>query len=98
VISPHRRIIPVFVTVSVTNMHYTYEFQIHFKMCRYKEDYYFVDWFHSSPLHNDQDPASNKAYMNFVNKSECVTADNVRNEVVTIHRSQEVLKMLSLYM
>jgi hypothetical protein len=27
-----------------------------------------------------------------------VLADNIRNEVVTIHRSQEVLKMLSLYM
>jgi hypothetical protein len=26
-----------------------------------------------------------------------MTADNFRNEVVTIHRSQEVLKMLSLY-
>jgi hypothetical protein len=34
----------------------------------------------------------------FANESICLLADNVRNEVVTIHRSHEVLKMLSLYM
>jgi hypothetical protein len=33
--------------------------------------------------------------MNFADESACLTADNVRNEVVTIHKSQEVLKMLS---
>jgi hypothetical protein len=35
--------------------------------------------------------------MNFADESTCLTADNAWNEVVTIHRSQEVLKMLSLY-
>jgi hypothetical protein len=29
-----------------------------------------------------------------VDKSVCLLADNVRNEVVAIHKSQEVLKML----
>jgi hypothetical protein len=33
----------------------------------------------------------------FADESACVTADSVRNEVVTIHRSQEALKLLSLY-
>jgi hypothetical protein len=31
----------------------------------------------------------------FADESACLTADNIRNEVVTIHRSQEVFKMLS---
>jgi hypothetical protein len=33
----------------------------------------------------------------FGDESICLLADNVRNEVVTIHRSQEVSKMLSFY-
>jgi hypothetical protein len=33
--------------------------------------------------------------MNFANESACLMADNIWNEVATIHRSQEVLKMLS---
>jgi hypothetical protein len=33
--------------------------------------------------------------MNFADESACLTADNIQNEVVTSHRSQEVLKMLS---
>jgi hypothetical protein len=33
--------------------------------------------------------------MNFANESACLMANSVWNEVVTIHRSQEVLKMLS---
>jgi hypothetical protein len=41
---------------------------------------------------------SQKAHTNFAVESACLTADNVWNEAVTIHRSQEVLKMLSLYM
>jgi hypothetical protein len=45
--------------------------------------------------------------MTFANESACLTADNIWNEVVTdsilnevltIHRSQEVLQMLSFYM
>jgi hypothetical protein len=38
-----------------------------------------------------------EAHTNFANESACLTADNVQNEVITIHRSQEVLKLLSLY-
>jgi hypothetical protein len=30
-------------------------------------------------------------------ESACLKTDNVRNELVTIHRSQEMLKMMSLY-
>jgi hypothetical protein len=36
--------------------------------------------------------------MNFADESICLLADNIHNDVVTIHRSQAVLKMLSLYM
>jgi hypothetical protein len=35
--------------------------------------------------------------MNSANESICLLADNVRNEVVTILKSQVVLKMMSLY-
>jgi hypothetical protein len=62
----------------------------------YREDFYFVDRFHGSALHSDRCAAGCEAHMNFADESACLTADNVRNEVVTIHRSQ-MLKMLSLY-
>jgi hypothetical protein len=52
---------------------------------------------HCSALHGDQCTAGCEAHTNFADESACLTADNVRNEVVTIHRSQEVLKMLSFY-
>jgi hypothetical protein len=58
----------------------------------YREDFYFVDWFHG-----DQGAACHKMHMNFANESACLTGDNIQNEIVTIRRSQEVLKMLSLY-
>jgi hypothetical protein len=35
-----------------------------------------------------------EAHTNFANESAFLVADNICNEVVTIHRSQEVLKML----
>jgi hypothetical protein len=35
--------------------------------------------------------------MHFADKLACMMPNNVWNEVVTIHSSQEVLKMLSLY-
>jgi hypothetical protein len=38
-----------------------------------------------------------KAHTNFADESAWLTADNVRSEAVTILRSQEELKMLSLY-
>jgi hypothetical protein len=63
----------------------------------HREDFYFVDWFHGSALHGDRDAACREEHTNFADESASLTADNVRNEVVTIHRSQEVLKMLSLY-
>jgi hypothetical protein len=33
--------------------------------------------------------------MNFADESACLIAKNVQNEVVTMHRSQVVLKMMS---
>jgi hypothetical protein len=64
----------------------------------YRENFYFVDQFHSSALHGDRCTTSCKAQTNFASESACLMANNGQNEVVTIHRSQEVLKMLSLYM
>jgi hypothetical protein len=63
----------------------------------YREDFYFVDRFHGSAHHGDRCTAGCEAHTNFADESACLLADNVRNDVVTIHRSQEVLKMLSLY-
>jgi hypothetical protein len=59
----------------------------------YREDFYFVDWFHSSALHSNQCAACCEAHVNFADESACLMADNVRNEVLTsAHRTQEVLK------
>jgi hypothetical protein len=54
-----------------------------------------VDWVHGSALHGSWCTACCGTHMNFSDESACLMADNIRNEVVTIHRSQEVLKMLS---
>jgi hypothetical protein len=63
----------------------------------YREDFYFVDQFHDSVLLGDQCTTGCEAHTNFADESACLMVDNVWNEVVTIHRSQEVLKMLSHY-
>jgi hypothetical protein len=63
----------------------------------YREVFYLVDRFDGSALHGNRGVACREAQTNFADESACLTADNVRNEVVIIHRSQEVLKMLSLY-
>jgi hypothetical protein len=63
----------------------------------YREDFYFVDRFHSSAHHGDQYTAGCKVHINFADESARLMADNFQNEVVTIYRSQEVLKMLFLY-
>jgi hypothetical protein len=49
-------------------------------------------------LHGDLSTTGCKAHTNFADESACLAMDNVRNEVVTIHKSQEELKMLALYM
>jgi hypothetical protein len=64
----------------------------------YREDFYFVDWVHGSALLGNWCTTGCEAHMNFACESACLKADNVWNEVVTIHRTQEELKMLSLYM
>jgi hypothetical protein len=48
-----------------------------------------------SAFHGDRCAACCEASANFADESACLTGDNVSNEVVKIHRSQEVLKMLS---
>jgi hypothetical protein len=50
-----------------------------------------------SALHGDKCTAGCEAHRNFANESICLLADAVQNEVAAIHRSQEVLKILSLY-
>jgi hypothetical protein len=62
----------------------------------YRKDFYFVQRLHGSALHSDRGAACREVHTNFADESACLMAYNVRNEVVTIHRSQEVLKM-SLY-
>jgi hypothetical protein len=54
-----------------------------------------VDWVHSSVLHGGRYAACCKVHTNFAHESACLMADNVQNAVAAIHRSQEVLKMLS---
>jgi hypothetical protein len=61
----------------------------------YREYIYYVDRVHGTAFHGDLCAACRETRANFVGESACLTAHNVRNEVVTIHRSQEVLKMLS---
>jgi hypothetical protein len=63
----------------------------------YREDFYFVGRFHGSALHADRCAAGCEPHTNFADESACLTADNVQNEVLTIHRKQVVLQMLSLY-
>jgi hypothetical protein len=62
----------------------------------YKEDFYFVDRIHDSALHGNWCTASYEEHANFADKSACLMANNIWNEVVTIHRSQKVFKTLSL--
>jgi hypothetical protein len=50
---------------------------------------------HGSALHGDRCTAGREAHANFADESACLMADNIRYEVFTIHRSQEVLKMPS---
>jgi hypothetical protein len=61
----------------------------------YRKYFYSVDLVHGSALDGGRCSACCEAYINFADESACLTADSVRKKVVTIHRSQEVLKMLS---
>jgi hypothetical protein len=67
------------------------------RVCIYREDIYFVDRVHGSAFHGDRGTACNDAHTNFADESTCLLIDNVRNEVLTIHRPHRALKMLSLY-
>jgi hypothetical protein len=48
-------------------------------------------------LHCNRCAAFREAHTNFANESARLAVDNVRNKVVTIHRLQEMLQMLSIY-
>jgi hypothetical protein len=61
----------------------------------YREDFQCLDRVHGSALHGGRCAACCETHTNFADESACLTADNVPYEVVTIHSSQEVLKMLS---
>jgi hypothetical protein len=63
----------------------------------YRKDFYFVYRFHGSALHGGRCAVCYEAHTNFADESVCLTADNVRNEAVTVHIPQDVLKMLALY-
>jgi hypothetical protein len=63
--------------------------------CRW--DFDFVDLFHDSTLHRDRYATRREEDTNFVDESACLTAENFQNKVVTIHRSQEVLKVLHVH-
>jgi hypothetical protein len=56
----------------------------------YREDFYFVDWFHFSLLHGNCYATGCKVHMNLTDESACLISDNISNKVNTIHRSQEV--------
>jgi hypothetical protein len=45
----------------------------------------------------DQCTAGCETHANFADESVCLLADNVGDEVLTVHRLQVVLRMLSLY-
>jgi hypothetical protein len=59
----------------------------------YRKVFYSVVWFHGSALHGDRC----ETHTNFADESAFLTADNVRNEVVTVHKSQHKLRMLCFY-
>jgi hypothetical protein len=56
----------------------------------YREVFYFVDRFHGSVFYGDWCTAGCEAHTNIADELVCLTADNVQNEVVRIHRSQKV--------
>jgi hypothetical protein len=68
-----------------------------FHICICREEFYFVDRFHSSALQCGRHAACREAHTNVAAESACLMANNYQNEVVIIHRPQEVLKVLSLY-
>jgi hypothetical protein len=47
---------------------------------KYREDFYFVDRFHGSELHGGRRAAYCQANTNFFDESDCLKADDFRNE------------------
>jgi hypothetical protein len=64
-----------------------------FKEQIHRGDFYFIDRFHGCALHGDWCTTGCEVRMNFAGESTCLMVDNVWNEVVTVHRRQEMLKM-----
>jgi hypothetical protein len=48
--------------------------------CMYREDFYSVDHFQGSACHSDWRNAGCEVYTNSGHESECLIADNIRNE------------------
>jgi hypothetical protein len=70
---------------------------IYIRTYKQKEDFYSVDQFHDSALHDDVGAACREEHTDFADESACLTAGNIKHEIVIIHRSQGMLKTLSLY-
>jgi hypothetical protein len=69
--------------------------QIRLIYSMYRENFYSLPRVHGSALHGGRCTVGREADADFAIKSICLMADNIRNEVLTIHISQEVLKMPS---
>jgi hypothetical protein len=67
---------------------------MHLALVIYREVLTFVDRFTALRFTATGAPT---AYTNFDDESICLFADNVRNELVTVHRTQEMLKILPIY-
>jgi hypothetical protein len=65
-------------------------------MLRIQRGSYLCWLVHGSALHSNWCTISCKADTDFADESMCLLADNIKTEVLRIHRSQKVLKMLSV--
>jgi hypothetical protein len=59
---------------------------------------FLLTWHHGSARQGDRCTAGREAHANLADESGCLMADNVWNEVVTVHKSQEVFKMSCLHL
>jgi hypothetical protein len=79
---------PYFLTTNFSRFPFNFNLPSTTRSHTYRENFYFVDWFHGCALHSDRSTAGCETHKNFANESICLLADNVQNKVVTIHRSQ----------
>jgi hypothetical protein len=67
-----------------------------FSFC-YRDDFYLLTPYMALRFMATGAPGC-EVHTNFADESVSLTADNIQNEVVIIHRPQEVLKILPFYM